>query len=217
MAKPTVFIDGEAGTTGLQIRDRLQSRSDIELVSIDPAKRKDVHERQRLLNGVDVAILCLPDAAARESVGLVTNSTVKILDASTAHRTAEGWVYGFPELEPGCREAIADSKRVSNPGCYPTGFLACTRPLVANGQISKDYPITLNAVSGYSGGGTKTDRKLRIGRGISLRNLRTGLCPQTRRRNAPLFGIVASPFICASCRECGPGDVGPGALTVICF
>ena len=155
MAKPTVFIDGEAGTTGLQIRDRLQSRQDIELVSIDPGKRKDTSERQRLLNSVDVAILCLPDAAARESVSLVTNPTVKILDASTAHRTAPGWIYGFPELEPGRREAIASSLRVSNPGCYPTGFLACIHPLVAIGLVPKDYPIVLNATSGYSGGGRK--------------------------------------------------------------
>ncbi|MGK7911361.1 MAG: N-acetyl-gamma-glutamyl-phosphate reductase [Synechococcus sp.] len=155
MAKPTVFIDGEAGTTGLQIRDRLQSRHDIELVSIDPDKRKDSSERQQLLNTVDVAILCLPDAAARESVSLITNPEVKILDASTAHRTAPGWSYGFPELEPGQREVIASSHRVSNPGCYPTGFLACVRPLVASGLIPKDYPITLNATSGYSGGGRK--------------------------------------------------------------
>ncbi|MGK7908122.1 MAG: N-acetyl-gamma-glutamyl-phosphate reductase [Synechococcus sp.] len=155
MAKPTVFIDGEAGTTGLQIRDRLQDRPDIELVSIDPAKRKDLEERRRLLNAVDVAILCLPDGAARESVSLVTNPAVKILDASTAHRTADAWVYGFPELKPGQRDEIAASKRVSNPGCYPTGFLAAMRPLVVNGLIPQDYPITLNAVSGYSGGGRK--------------------------------------------------------------
>ncbi|MEL7086267.1 MAG: N-acetyl-gamma-glutamyl-phosphate reductase [Cyanobacteria bacterium J06597_1] len=155
MAKPTVFIDGEAGTTGLQIRDRLQSRHDIELVSIDPDKRKDRSERQKLLNAVDVAILCLPDAAARESVSLVTNPAVKILDASTAHRTDPEWVYGFPELEPGQRGAIASSHRVSNPGCYPTGFLACVRPLVASGLIPNDYPISLNATSGYTGGGRK--------------------------------------------------------------
>jgi len=155
MATPKVFIDGEAGTTGLQIYQRLSDRTDLELVRIDPALRKDPAERQRLLNSVDLAILCLPDAAALESVSWVTNPEVRILDASTAHRTAEDWEYGFAELLPGGREAIANSKRVSNPGCYPTGFLALVRPLVAAGLISKDTALTINAVSGYSGGGNK--------------------------------------------------------------
>lgn len=152
---PKVFIDGEAGTTGLQIYQRLSDRADLELVRIDPALRKDPAERQRLLNSVDLAILCLPDDAALESVSWVTNPEVRILDASTAHRTAADWVYGFAELEPGGREAIAASKRVSNPGCYPTGFLALVRPLVAAGLIPKDAALTVNAVSGYSGGGNK--------------------------------------------------------------
>ncbi len=155
MAIPKVFIDGEAGTTGLQIYQRLSDRTDLELVRIDPALRKDAAERQRLLNSVDLAILCLPDAAALESVSWVTNPDVRILDASTAHRTAEDWDYGFAELVPGGREAIAASKRVSNPGCYPTGFLALVRPLVEAGLIAKDAALTINAVSGYSGGGNK--------------------------------------------------------------
>ncbi|WP_017326925.1 N-acetyl-gamma-glutamyl-phosphate reductase [Synechococcus sp. PCC 7336] len=155
MAKPTVFIDGEAGTTGLQIRDRLSTRTDLELVSIDPGQRKDSQTRSQLLNAVDVAILCLPDDAAREAVSWINNPAVKILDASTAHRTAPDWVYGFPELEPGRRDRIAAARRVSNPGCYPTGFLACIRPLVSAGLIPKHYPVTVNAVSGYSGGGRK--------------------------------------------------------------
>ena len=153
--KPTVFIDGEAGTTGLQIYQRLSGRQDLEVVSIDPEKRKDSSARSRLLNCVDLAILCLPDEAAREAVSWITNPEVRVLDASTAHRTAADWLYGFVELMPGQREAIAQSKRVSNPGCYPTGFLACTRPLLAAGLIPPAAPLTINAVSGYSGGGRK--------------------------------------------------------------
>lgn len=151
MAK--VFIDGEAGTTGLQIRERLEGRRDLELVSIDPAKRKDSDERKRLLNGADVVILCLPDEAAKEAVALIENEAVKVIDASTAHRVAPGWTYGFPEMSKDQRAKIAASKRVSNPGCYPTGFIALVRPLVEAGLLPRDWPLTVNAVSGYSGGG----------------------------------------------------------------
>ena len=139
-----VFIDGEAGTTGLQIRERLEGRRDIELVSIDPDKRKDADERRKLLNGVDTVILCLPDDAAREAVALIDNARVKVIDASTAHRVAEGWTYGFPEMAKGQREAIAKSKRVSNPGCYPTGFVALVRPLVEEGLLPHDWPVSVN-------------------------------------------------------------------------
>ncbi|KYC39809.1 N-acetyl-gamma-glutamyl-phosphate reductase [Scytonema hofmannii PCC 7110] len=152
-SKPKIFIDGESGTTGLQIYSRLNQRDDLELVSIEASKRKDSTERAKLINAVDVAILCLPDDAAREAVGYVNNDKVKILDASTAYRTADGWVYGFPELNPGQREKIANAQFVSNPGCYPTGFLACIRPLVAKGLLRSNFPATVNAVSGYSGGG----------------------------------------------------------------
>jgi N-acetyl-gamma-glutamyl-phosphate reductase len=151
--QPSVFIDGEAGTTGLQIYTRLAQRDDLTLVSIDPDKRKDNTERARLLNSVDVAILCLPDEAAIEAVALVTNPQVKILDASSAHRTATGWAYGFPEMHSQQRSKIASAHRVSNPGCYPTGFIGCMHPLVAQGLIPTQFAATINAVSGYSGGG----------------------------------------------------------------
>jgi len=149
----TVFIDGEAGTTGLQIRERLESRRDLEIVSIDPDKRKDPSERKRLLNSVDVVILCLPDEPAREAVSLIENDKVKVIDASTAYRVAPDWTYGFAEMAKGQRGQIAASKRVSNPGCYPTGFVALVRPLVEAGLLPHDWPLSVNAVSGYSGGG----------------------------------------------------------------
>jgi N-acetyl-gamma-glutamyl-phosphate reductase len=148
-----VFIDGEAGTTGLQIRERLEGRRDIELVSIDPAKRKDADERRRLLNGVDAVILCLPDDAAKEAVALIENDAVKVIDASTAYRVAPDWTYGFPEMAKDQRAKIAASKRVSNPGCYPTGFIALVKPLLDAGLVPRGWQFFCNAVSGYSGGG----------------------------------------------------------------
>jgi len=150
---PTVFIDGEAGTTGLQIRDRLATRDDLELVSIDPARRKDAGTRRDMLNSADAVILCLPDDAAREAVSFISSNTVRVIDASTAHRVAPDWTYGFPEMSRGQRRAITASRRVSNPGCYPTGFIALVKPLIAAGLIPRDWPVTVNAVSGYSGGG----------------------------------------------------------------
>lgn len=148
-----VFIDGEAGTTGLQIRDRLADRADLEVLSIAPEKRKDQDERKRLLNAADVAILCLPDDAARESVALIENDTTRVIDASSAHRVTDGWAYGFAEMSDAQSAVIADAKRVANPGCWPQGAIATLRPLVEAGIVSADYPVTVNGISGYSGGG----------------------------------------------------------------
>jgi N-acetyl-gamma-glutamyl-phosphate reductase len=148
-----VFIDGAAGTTGLEIRERLAGRRDLEVVQLSDAERKNTGRRKEALNESDLAILCLPDEAAKDAVGLIEKNTVRVIDASSAHRTAPGWVYGFPEMDEGQRARIAGSLRVSNPGCYPTGFLALVRPLVQAGIVPPDFPLTVNAVSGYSGGG----------------------------------------------------------------
>ncbi len=153
--KTRVFIDGKEGTTGLQIVERLENRSDLEILTIDEEKRKDINERKRLINQSDITFLCLPDAAAREAVELAENENVRIIDASTAHRTAAGWDYGFPELSCRHRESIAHSKRVANPGCYASGFISLVYPLVKAGVLPEDYPLTAHAVSGYSGGGKK--------------------------------------------------------------
>ncbi|MGD0145096.1 MAG: N-acetyl-gamma-glutamyl-phosphate reductase [Rhizomicrobium sp.] len=148
-----VFIDGAAGTTGLEIHERLTARGDLEVVRLADTDRKNPRARADALNEADLAILCLPDEAALEAVALIANPSVRVIDASTAHRVAEGWAYGFPELEPGQRAKIAAARFVSNPGCYPTGFLALIRPLVRGGLIPAEFPLTTNAVSGYSGGG----------------------------------------------------------------
>ena len=153
--KTKIFIDGREGTTGLQIEERLSCREDVELLRIDEDKRKNAEERRKLLNAADLVFLCLPDAAAKEAVSLVDNPKTRIIDASTAHRVAPGWVYGFPELEKGQREKIAAAGRVANPGCYATGFLALAKPLVAGGFLSPESLVSVHALSGYTGAGKK--------------------------------------------------------------
>jgi N-acetyl-gamma-glutamyl-phosphate reductase len=151
--KPKIFIDGEHGTTGLQIRALLAERGDLEIISIPTERRKEPAARAEFLNAADVAILCLPDAAAKESVSLISNDTTRVIDASTAHRVAEGWEYGFAEMDKAQGRKIASAKRVTNPGCWPQGPIATLRPLVAAGLLPADFPVTVNGITGYSGGG----------------------------------------------------------------
>jgi len=148
-----VFIDGQAGTTGLEIHARLRGRPDLELLEIDPARRKDAAARRELLNEADAVVLCLPDAAAREAVALVERPGVRVLDASTAYRIDPAWAYGLPELDANQRARIAAAERVSNPGCYPTGFILAVRPLVDASWIDPNAPLSIHAISGYTGGG----------------------------------------------------------------
>lgn len=150
-----VFIDGKEGTTGLQIFDRLGRREDVHILSLSEEERKDIEARRKCINRADIVFLCLPDAAAREAVSLCENDRVKIIDASTAHRTDPAWAYGFPELSAAHREKIAHSKRVAVPGCHASGFISLVYPLVAGGILSSDYPFVCHSVTGYSGGGKK--------------------------------------------------------------
>jgi N-acetyl-gamma-glutamyl-phosphate reductase len=206
VSKPKVFIDGRAGTTGLQIYERLAGRSDIELLLIDEALRKDTAERRKFLNAADLVFLCLPDAAAEEAVSLIENPATRVIDASTAHRTAPGWDYGFPELSAPRRAAIRRSKRVTNPGCHATGFLAAVYPLVALRILSPDALLTCHSVTGYSGGGKSMIAKYRgAGRsslydaprqyGLTLRHKHL---PEMQKvaglRTAPVFNPIAADY-----------------------
>jgi N-acetyl-gamma-glutamyl-phosphate reductase len=150
-----VYIDGQSGTTGLQIYDRIGARKDLELLRIDEDKRHDVEERRKFLNAADIVFLCLPDAGAVEAVSLIDNPNVRVIDASTAHRTADGWTYGFPEYSKDQREKIRNSRRVANPGCHATGAISTIAPLVHMGILPKDYPVSVYSLTGYSGGGKK--------------------------------------------------------------
>ena len=150
-----IFVDGQEGTTGLRIHEVLAQRADVEVLQIDPERRKDPAERARLLNAADVAFLCLPDAAAKESAALVTNPNTCIIDASTAHRTDPAWVYGLPELCAGQREALRKAKRIANPGCHASSFIALLRPLVDAGLVPRALPVSATSLTGYSGGGKK--------------------------------------------------------------
>lgn len=154
--KTKVFIDGSEGTTGLRINERFQNREDIELLHISPELRKDPAQRKKMIHASDITFLCLPDEAAKESVALAEGEDVVIIDASTAHRTQEGWAYGFPELSDEHKAAIRRGKRIAVPGCYATGFISLVYPLIAGGILPKDYPVSSFAVSGYSGAGKRT-------------------------------------------------------------
>ena len=153
--KKKVYIDGQSGTTGLQIYERIGAREDLELLRIDEDKRHDIEERRKFLNSADIVFLCLPDAGAIEAVSLIDNPEVRVIDASTAHRTNPNWVYGFPELSKDQRQAIRDGKRIANPGCHATGLISITAPLVKMGILPEDYPVTCFSLTGYSGGGKK--------------------------------------------------------------
>ncbi|AOL24364.1 N-acetyl-gamma-glutamyl-phosphate reductase [Erythrobacter litoralis] len=168
-----VFIDGAAGTTGLEIRDRLTGREEFDLIVLADAERKDTGKRREALHEADIAILCLPDEAAKESAKLAEGSDTRIIDASSAHRVAEGWTYGFPEIIG--HERIANARLISNPGCYPTGFLALIAPLVKAGLLPADWPYTVNAVSGYSGGGNALIERFEAERDIAFRAYGLGL------------------------------------------
>jgi len=153
MASPIVFIDGDQGTTGLHIHEHLRGRGNLQLLTLPAAERKDLRRRAEAINSSDIAILCLPDAAAREAVAAIDNPAVRVIDASSAHRTSAGWIYGFPEWQAAQPQRIAHAQRVSNPGCYPTGAIALLHPLIEAGLLPRTYPVSIHAVSGYSGGG----------------------------------------------------------------
>ena len=195
----TVFIDGAAGTTGLEIAERLAGRAEFSLITLDEARRKDAAARAEALNAADFVILCLPDDAAREAVAMIANDRTRVIDASTAHRVAPGWVYGFPEVSG--HDAVAEAKRVSNPGCYSTGFIALVAPLVRAGLIPADWPYICHAVSGYSGGGKALIERFEADRDIAWRGYALALghkhVPEMQARCglsvAPLFSPAVIP------------------------
>ena len=205
MTKRLVYVDGQEGTTGLRIHELLGARPDLELLRIDPERRKDPLERARLLNASDVAFLCLPDAASREAASLVTNPSTCLIDASTAHRIAPGWVYGLPELAPGQRDAIRASKRIANPGCHATAFILLMRPLIDAGLVSPDQGLSATSLTGYSGGGksmieqyrSDQDARLQSPRpyalGLSHKHL-PEMMAHTGSRVTPVFMPVVGPF-----------------------
>jgi N-acetyl-gamma-glutamyl-phosphate reductase len=223
----SVFIDGAVGTTGLDIGERLAGRDDLTLVTLADDRRKDAAARREALNDCDIAILCLPDEAAREAVALIDNQRTRVIDASTAHRVNDGWTYGFPELGRDQAARIAAASRVSNPGCYPTAFLALVRPLIVTGLLPADWPVSFNATSGYSGGGKAmiaefedggTDTAFRVyGLGLAHKHVaemqgHAGLAhppifaPSVTRTNRGMLGEVPLPLALL------PGKPSPGAI-----
>ena len=197
-----VFVDGQEGTTGLQIREKLLARKDIELLEIEPELRKDIKRKTELLNAADIAFLCLPDDAAKESVALVQNPNTIVIDTSTAHRTNAQWAYGLPELSPSHKEAIQKSKRIANPGCHATGFLLAIYPLVAKGIIKIDENLSCYSVTGYSGGGKKMIAEYKENFDPSVKPYALGLChkhlPEMQKiaglKNPPLFNPILGPY-----------------------
>ncbi len=198
--KTKVFIDGSEGTTGLRIHERFSLRDDIELLSISADLRKDPAERARLINESDITFLCLPDAAAVESVSLVDNDDTVIIDTSTAHRTEEGWAYGFPELSPAHRDAIRTGKRIAVPGCYASGFIAVGYPLVSGGLLPRDYPVSVFAASGYSGGGKKLiaayEEEGRDAKFDSARMYAWGQTHKHLKEMKAVTGLAREPLFC---------------------
>ena len=199
-----VFIDGGAGTTGLRIVERMQAREDVTLITLDEEHRKDPASRKEAIHAADAVFLCLPDDAAREAVRLAEGAKAVVIDASTAHRTAEGWAYGFPELSPSHRNAIQSSKRIANPGCYASGFISLVYPLIAHGIAAKDYPFVCHAVSGYTGAGKKgiaqyeaeeRDRSLDSPRLYAL-GLHHKHLPEMQKVCALSHPPVFTPYIC---------------------
>lgn len=192
----SIFIDGAVGTTGLEIAERLAGRSEFALLTLPEARRKDVSARAEALNAADFVILCLPDDAAVEAVGMISNSTTRVIDASTAHRVAPGWTYGFPEvIGPG---TVASAARVANPGCYPTGFIGLLAPLVRAGLLPADWPYTVNAVSGYSGGGKALIERFEADPDIAFRAYGLGLGHKHVPEMQRLCGLAVPPVFAPS-------------------
>ncbi|MBF6603012.1 MAG: N-acetyl-gamma-glutamyl-phosphate reductase [Sphingorhabdus sp.] len=200
----SVFIDGAAGTTGLEIADRLAARQEFELVRLHDDQRKDLNARRDAINNSDFVILCLPDDAAKEAVSLLESDHTRIIDASSAHRTAPDWIYGFAEFHEGQRERIAGARLVSNPGCYPTGFLGLIAPLVARGLLPADWPYAVNAVSGYSGGGKALIERFEQEREIGFRgygfNLEHKHMPEMKRHAGLDHDVVFAPAVVSAYR-----------------
>lgn len=195
----TVFIDGAVGTTGLEIRDRLAGRAEFTLVTLSEDARKDTASRKEAINNSDYVILCLPDAAAKEAVSLLNNDHTRMIDASSAHRTDPDWVFGFAEFQDGQRDKIAGARFVSNPGCYPTGFLGLVAPLIAKGLLPADWPYTVNAVSGYSGGGKALIERFASEADIGVRNYGLNLdhkhMPEMKRHAGLKHDVVFAPSV----------------------
>ena len=192
----SVFIDGAAGTTGLEIAERLAGRSEFALIVLDDARRKDPAARREALHAADFAVLCLHDDAAREAVAMAEGGKVRIVDASTAHRVTPGWTYGFPEVVG--RDAVANASRVANPGCYPTGFIALVAPLVRAGLLPADWPYTVNAVSGYSGGGKALIERFEADEDIAFRGYGLGLGHKHVPEMQKLAGLALPPLFAPS-------------------